>query len=69
MDKFQDIVKSLQGSKSEQETALRIVLDVLIQREHSRKPSLLQQSSLHRDGLDVLAFLLDFINEIAGYSE
>jgi hypothetical protein len=50
---------------SNQEAYLRLVHDVLIQKEHLRKP----HDALGRDGLDCQNFFLDFINEAAGYSE
>lgn len=45
-----------------------IVYDVLIRKEQERKPPHYVHMSQFRNGLDVLQFLLDLVNHIAGYT-
>lgn len=40
-----------------------------MRKEQERKPPELTHTSANRDGLDVLNFLMDLINFIAGYQE
>ena len=47
---------------------LLVVYDVLIRKEQERKPGHYVHMSTHRSGLDVMQFLLDLINNIAGYT-
>lgn len=43
--------------------------DTLIRKEAERQHPVYYSTSSHRDGLDVLNFLMDLVNHIAGYSE
>jgi len=47
---------------------LSIIYDVLIRKEQEKKPPHYVHSSSHRSGLEVMHFLFDLINHIAGYT-
>jgi hypothetical protein len=49
--------------------ALLVIYDVLLRKEVERKDSVYYHTSQGRDGLDVLNFMFDLINHIAGYTE
>jgi len=71
LDKFDDILgiiaKNYQGDQFR--ACLLAIYDVLMRKEQERKPPELTHTSANRDGLDVLNFLMDLVNYIAGYSE
>jgi hypothetical protein len=71
LDKFEDILgviaKNYQGDRFR--ACLLVIYDVLMRKEQERKPPELTHTSANRDGLDVLNFLMDLVNYIAGYSE
>jgi hypothetical protein len=71
LDKFEDILgviaKGYQGDRFR--ACLLVIYDVLMRKEQERKPPELTHTSANRDGLDVLNFLMDLVNYIAGYSE
>jgi len=49
--------------------ALLLIQDLLIQREDYRKDSKIHSGELYRDGLEVMEYLFDVLNHIAGYHE
>lgn len=49
--------------------SLLLIYDVLMRKEQERKIPELYHTSQNRDGLEVMNWLLDLINHIAGYTE
>ena len=43
--------------------------DIMIRRENEKKDSVYYYTSSHRNGLEVMNFFFDLINQYAGYSE
>ncbi len=72
LDNFSDISAIVAKSSYDGDTfkaSILLVYDVLLRKEQERKAPEYYSTSHGRDGLDVLNFLFDLINHIAGYTE
>lgn len=71
LDHFSDLTDIIGASSYEGDTfkaSLLLIYDVLLRKEQERKAPELTHTSAYRDGLDVMNFLMDLINHIAGYT-
>ena len=51
------------------EASILLIYDCLIQREDLRKPEIIHENELYRDGIDVMEYLFDILNHICGFHE
>lgn len=71
LDKFGEIAGILARASYQGDTfkaALLLIYDVLLRKEVERKDSVYYHTNQGRDGLDVMNFMFDLINHIAGYT-
>jgi hypothetical protein len=56
-------------ASDEFQAALDLVHTCLIQKEEQKRSHVYQASSGHRSGIECLHFFMDFVNEVAGYTD
>lgn len=71
LDNIEDIINMVSDTMKihKFEACLLLIVDCLIQREDFRKDTTIFKEELYRDGLEVMEYLFDVLNYIAGFHE